>query len=173
MCNNDGQLTLPNEHVPTAMIIPPVVSERSEAALTGLLIDRTIRLLADGPKPIRPPLAGPKYHLCGFEPLRRDAEMSRLLALRAIGVLVGTKCLPVDASNQRLRVLRALCGAMLCFWTTAGFIWDMCFRGRDAMVSNAVAYDRLMFATYATSGLPSVRCGGTTNGTSRRPIRLG
>jgi hypothetical protein len=50
MCNHDGQLTLSNEHVPTAMIIPPVVSERSEAALTGLLIDRAIRILADGPK---------------------------------------------------------------------------------------------------------------------------
>jgi len=46
------------------------------------------------------------------------------------------------------------------------------FRGRDTIVSSAVAYDRLMFATYATSGLGGGRCGGTANDTSRKPIRL-
>lgn len=79
--------------------------------------------------------------------------MSRLLALSTFGVLVGTvhvgsRSFPVEDSTTP-RFARSVWSRVMLLASNRS-IQDMCFRGRDTTVSSAAAYDRLMFATYAT-----------------------
>lgn len=50
MYNRFNQLMPLNKRVPTAVMAGPIVDRRCEAGLIELLIDRTIRSLADGSK---------------------------------------------------------------------------------------------------------------------------
>lgn len=79
--------------------------------------------------------------------------MSRLLALSTFGVLVGTvhvssRSFPVEDPTTP-RFARSVWSRVMLLASDRS-IQDMCFRGRDTTVSSAAAYDRLMFATYAT-----------------------